>query len=210
MRLGLFGGTFDPIHLGHLILAESCREALGLDRVWFVVAGAPPHKRGDRTPVADRLEMARIAVAGHPAFEVSEIEARGPGPPYSYATLEAVRLDRPDDELFFLIGGDSLVDLPGWRRPERIAELATIVVVGRPGAAIGPAAGAGSGPGSGGSPGAFDLASRVRVVESPLIDIASSDLRRRVAEGRSIRYRVPRGVEAYIRGRGLYGGRGGG
>jgi nicotinate-nucleotide adenylyltransferase len=197
MRLGLFGGTFDPIHLGHLILAESCREALGLDRVWFVVAGAPPHKPGGPSPVADRLEMARIALAGHPAFEASEIEASGPGPHYSFATLERVRAERPEDELFFLIGGDSLADLPGWRRPERIAELATIVVVGRPGAAESPAP-------APGDPGGFDLAARVRRVESPLIEIASSDLRRRVAEGRSIRYRVPRGVEAYIGERGLY------
>jgi nicotinate-nucleotide adenylyltransferase len=192
MRLGLFGGTFDPIHLGHLILAESGREALALDRVWFVVAGTPPHKRGDRTSVADRLEMTRIAVAGHPNFEVSEIEATGPGPHYSFETLERVRAERPDEELFFLVGGDSLVDLPGWRRPERIAELATIVVVDRPGSA---------------TPSPPDLGPSARPiarVESPLIDLASSDLRRRVAEGRSIRYRVPRGVEAYIAERRLY------
>src|SRR4051794_22613382 len=112
MRLGLFGGTFDPIHLGHLILAESVREVCALDRVWFVVAGMPPHKPAGRTPVADRLEMARIAVAGHPAFEVSEVEAHAPGPNYSFATLEAVHADRPEDDLFFLIGADSLRDLP--------------------------------------------------------------------------------------------------
>ena len=133
MRLGLYGGTFDPIHLGHLVLAEACREACALDRVWFVVAGSPPHKLGERTPVADRLEMVRIAVAGHPAFEVSEVEARGPGPHYSVQTLEAIGRDRPADELFFLIGADSLADLPTWRRPGRIAALATIVVANRPG-----------------------------------------------------------------------------
>ena len=133
MRLGLFGGTFDPIHLGHLIVAEQCREACRLDRVWFVVAGAPPHKRGDRTPVAHRLEMVRIATAGNPAFEVSEIEASRPGPHYSVDTLAAVHRDRPGDELFFLIGADSLVDLPTWRDPAGIARLATIVVVNRPG-----------------------------------------------------------------------------
>ena len=133
MRLGLFGGTFDPIHLGHLILAESCREACGLDRVRFVVAGAPPHKPGDRTAVADRLEMARIAVAGHPAFEVSDIEARRPGPHYSVETLEAVHAERPEDDLFFLIGADSLADLPLWRSPDRIVRLASLVVVNRPG-----------------------------------------------------------------------------
>src|SRR3954465_1182869 len=110
MRLGLFGGTFDPIHLGHLILAESCREACSLDRVWFVVAGAPPHKLGERTPADDRLEMVRIAIAGHPSFEVSEVETRRPGPHYSVETLELVRRERPEDELFFLIGADSLVD----------------------------------------------------------------------------------------------------
>src|SRR5436305_1361691 len=123
MRLGLFGGTFDPIHLGHLILAEQCRESCGLDRVWFVVAGTPPHKPEGRTAVAHRLEMARIAIAGHPAFVVSDIEATRPGPHYSVETLEAVHHGHPQDDLFFLIGADSLVDLPMWREPERIARL---------------------------------------------------------------------------------------
>jgi nicotinate (nicotinamide) nucleotide adenylyltransferase len=132
MRLGLFGGTFDPIHLGHLILAEQCRESCELDRVWMVVAGAPPHKPGGRTGVGHRLEMVRIAIAGHAAFVASDIEATRPGPHYSVETLEAVRRDHPADELFFLIGADSLQDLPTWREPERIAQLATIVVVNRP------------------------------------------------------------------------------
>src|SRR5262249_4602777 len=133
MRLGLFGGTFDPIHLGHLILAEQCRESCGLERVWFVVAGAPPHKPGGRTAVVHRLEMVRIATAGHTAFVVSDVEATRPGPHYSVETLEVVRRDRPDDDLFFLIGADSLADLRSWRDPERIARLATVVVVNRPG-----------------------------------------------------------------------------
>jgi nicotinate-nucleotide adenylyltransferase len=197
MRLGLFGGTFDPIHLGHLVLAEQCREACGLDRVWFVVAGAPPHKRGERTPVAHRLEMARIAVAGHPAFEVSDIEARRPGPHYSVTTLAEVRRERPADELFFLIGADSLVDLPTWREPEAIARAATIVVVNRPGIDVNPVDPAAL-PDFG--PGTFPL----RAVAVPPIGIASHDLRRRVAAGRSIRYLVPRGVEAYIEANGLY------
>ncbi len=195
MRLGLFGGTFDPIHLGHLILAESCREACGLDRVWFVVAGAPPHKPGGRTAVAHRLEMARIAVAGHPAFEVSELEASRPGPHYSVETLEAVRRERPDDELFFLVGADSLADLPFWREPARIARLANVVGVNRPG--IDPAVTSelpDLGPGT----------RPLRLVTIPPIGIASHDLRHRLAEGRSIRYQVPRGVEAYIRTQGLY------
>ncbi len=195
MRLGLYGGTFDPIHLGHLILAEQCREACRLDRVWFVVAGAPPHKPGDRTPVAHRLEMASIAIAGHPAFEVSDIEARRPGPHYSVETLQAVHAQRSADDLFFLIGGDSLIDLPTWREPAAIARLATIVVANRPGIQEVDAA---SLPGFG--PGTKPL----QLVTIPPIGIASHELRRRLAERRSVRYLVPRGVEAYIEAHGLY------
>ena len=135
--------------------------------------------------------MARIATAGNMAFEVSEIEAKGPGPNYSFETLEAVRRDRPDDDLFFLIGADSLADLPQWRKPGRIAELATIVVVNRPGI----------------DPPPVDLGPSARPIERvivPPIGIASHDLRRRVSEGRSIRYLVPRGVEAYIIEQKLY------
>ncbi len=195
MRIGLYGGTFDPIHIGHLILAEQCREACRLDRVWLVVTGSPPHKPGGRTAVAHRLEMARIAVASHPAFVVSDIEATRPGPHYSVETLETVRRDHPDDELFFLIGADSLADLPTWREPERIARLATIVVVNRPGIEE---VDANHLPEFG--PGAFPLA----WVAIPPVGIASSDLRPRLAEGRSVRYMVPRGVEAYIEAHGLY------
>jgi nicotinate-nucleotide adenylyltransferase len=196
MRLGLFGGTFDPIHLGHLILAESCREACRLDRVWFIVTASPPHKSAGRTAVAHRLEMARLAVAGHSAFEVSEREAATPGPHYSYQTLEALQKERPDDDLWFLIGADSLVDLPTWRHPERVAAAATLVVVNRPGidppvparleSALGP------------------QARPIHHVSIPPIGISSSDIRARRAAGRSIRYLVPRAVEAYISEHRLY------
>jgi nicotinate-nucleotide adenylyltransferase len=197
MRLGLFGGTFDPIHLGHLILAEGCREACRLDRVWFIVAGAPPHKPGHRTAVADRLEMVRIAIAGHPGFEVSELETSRPGPHYSVETLEEIHRQRPYEELFFLIGADSLTDLPRWREPERIAALATVVVVERPVSTSVDAAPL-CWPDLGASARPFEM------VKIPPIGIASNDLRRRVAERRSIRYQVPRGVEAYIDAHGLY------
>jgi nicotinate-nucleotide adenylyltransferase len=195
MRLGIFGGSFDPIHLGHLILAEQCRESCRLDKVWFVVTGAPPHKMGERTAVSHRLEMARIASAGHPQFLVSEIEAKSPGPHYSVETLDMVHREHPHDELFFLIGADSLADLPTWRDPAGIAQLATIVVVNRPGIEeldpkTLPDFGAGS--------------RKLVNVTIPAIGIASSSLRRSVAEGRSIRYQVPRGVEAYIEAQGLY------
>jgi nicotinate-nucleotide adenylyltransferase len=192
MRLGLFGGTFDPPHLGHLILAEACREACALDRVWFIVAGMPPHKLNERTAIAHRLEMVRIGIAGHPAFEVSEIESKTAGPHYSYATLETIAREKSGDELFFLIGADSLSDLPTWRRPERIAELATLVVVNRPGTPVSMQ----TAPGLQAKPLVF--------VTMPLIGIASHDLRRRVSEGRSIRYQVPRGVETYVIENGLY------
>jgi nicotinate-nucleotide adenylyltransferase len=195
MRLGIFGGTFDPIHVGHLILAEQCREVCALDKVWFMVAGSPPHKPDARAPVSHRLEMARIAIAGHPAFEVSEIEAARPGRSYSVETLEDVSRQRPGDHLFFLIGADSLADLPFWREPERIARLATIVVVNRPGIEeIDRAKLPDLGPG----------ANPLIVVAVPPIGIASSDLRKRIGAGRSIRYLVPRGVEAYIEAQGLY------
>jgi nicotinate-nucleotide adenylyltransferase len=195
MRLGIFGGTFDPIHLGHLILAEQCREACALDKIWFVVSGVPPHKPEGRTPVSHRLEMVRIAVAGHSSFEVSEVEASRPGPHYSVETLESVRRQRPDDDLWFLIGADSLADLPLWREPERIARLATIVVVNRPGIkeierAELPDFGTDAYP--------------LLFLTIPSIGIASSDLRGRIKARRTIRYMVPRGVEAYIDAQGLY------
>jgi nicotinate-nucleotide adenylyltransferase len=193
MRLGLYGGTFDPIHLGHLILAEACREACGLDRVWFVVAGAPPHKPGGRTEVNHRLEMVRLAVAGNPNFEVSEIETRRPGPHYSVETLELVARERPEDELFFLIGADSLVDLPHWRGPERIMKLASLVVANRPGF----------------EPILPDVpldARPIRQVTIPPIGLASHEIRRLRLEGRSVRYQIPRAVEAYIDAHGLYRG----
>jgi nicotinate-nucleotide adenylyltransferase len=139
--------------------------------------------------------MVRIAIAGHSAFAVSDIEAARPGPHYSVETLEAIRGDHPDDDLFFLIGADSLADLPGWRAPARIAQLATIVVVNRPGLEQVDATSL---------PDFGPVARPLQAVTIPPVGIASSDLRRRLAEGRSIRYMVPRGVEAYIDAQGLY------
>ncbi len=195
MRLGIFGGTFDPIHLGHLILAEQAREACALDRLLLVVTGAPPHKLGERTAVGHRLEMARIAVAGNPGLEVSDIEAIRPGPHYSVETLEQLTRIHPDAELFFLIGADTLFELPGWREPDRIAQLARIVVINRPGYdAIDPEQ----------VPTLSASARGFQFVTVPPIGIASSDIRERASRGRSIRYLVPRAVEAYIDAHRLY------
>ena len=195
MRIGVYGGTFDPIHLGHLILAEACHEVCALDQVWFVVAGEPPHKRGDRTAVKHRLEMVSLAVAGNPAFIVSELETDRPGPHYSVETLQAIRCDHPADDLFFLIGGDSLIDLPQWREPGRILHLAALVVANRAGFDPPPLA-LEADPGYPARP--------IQHVAIPPIGIASSDLRRRLGAGESIRYQVPRAVEAYIAAHGLY------
>ena len=197
MRLCLYGGTFDPIHLGHLVVAETVREACALDEIWFVVAREPPHKPGERTPADHRLEMARIAIAGHPSFDVSEHDIKRPGPHYSADLLEIVGRERPDDELFFLIGADSLADLPNWRRPERILELATVIAVNRLG--VEPIL----------PPRLEPMLARpgskpILHIETPIIELASRDLRARVAGGRSIRYLVPRGVEAYIEAQRLY------
>lgn len=195
-RLGIFGGSFDPVHTGHLILAEACREALSLDEVWFVPAARPPHKSG--RPLAsmkDRLDLLTLATAGRGDFLVRDLESDRDGPSYTVDTLRLVRDERPDDDLVFLMGADSLADLPGWRDPEGIAALATIAAANR---GFGEAAVPQSLPAS--------VRDRVVVVAMPACGISASDVRGRTAEGRSVRYLVPRAVEVAIASRGLYRG----
>lgn len=198
MRVGVFGGTFDPVHLGHLILAEQCREQGRLDEVWFIPAARPPHKLNHEiTTFAQRVEMLALAIAGNPAFKISEVEKDRPGPSFTVHTLTELKQQYPQVEFFLLVGSDSLRDVPKWYASARIAELTSFLVMPRPGhgqvdietvrAAL-PA----------GTP------MRVEVVDSPLIDIASTDLRHRAAQGRSLRYLVPRAVEMYILERKLY------
>jgi len=188
MRIGVFGGTFDPVHLGHLILAEQCREQGRLDQVLFVPAARPPNKGDDAiTPFLHRVEMLALAVAGHPGFAVDPLEKERAGPSFTVDTLAELHRRHPGDEFWLLLGSDTLADLPHWREPARIAELAGLMVVERPGTTV-PETGFG----------------RLQRVQSPRIDISSRDLRRRVAEGRSIRYLVPRAVEAYIQDKHLY------
>jgi nicotinate-nucleotide adenylyltransferase len=190
-RIGLLGGTFDPPHLGHLLLAEAAREALALDRVVFVPARIPPHKRGRRvTPPATRLALLRAALRGS-GFSVSTVELDRPGPSYTVDTLERIAARGVPAELFLLVGADSLADLPTWRAPERILALARLVVAARPGAAAPPRLARG-------------LARRIVALGNPAVAIASSDLRARVAAGRSIRYLVPPAVERAIARLGLY------
>ena len=200
MRVGIFGGTFDPVHYGHLLLAETCREQCRLDHVLFLPAAIPPHKQQWRlTPADRRVEMLRLAIAGHEAFLVSELEIRRGGVTYTVDTLTALREQQPQDELFFLMGADSLRDLPTWREAARICELAVPVVVRRrdtPEPNFSVLAG-------------LLLAERLQEirrhqVQMPLVDFSSTALRQAVAAGRSIRYQTPRAVEKYIQTQGLY------
>jgi nicotinate-nucleotide adenylyltransferase len=199
MRIGVFGGTFDPVHVGHLILAEQAREQGRLDEVWFVPAPRPPQKEGQPvTRFEQRVEMLQLAIAGQPAFRVDEIEKERDGPSYTAETLAELRR-HPEHTFYLLVGGDSLVDLPNWREPQRIVAQAGLLVMARPSSPV---------------VGAAELRRRLglgpeeplslELMEAPLIDIASRDLRRRAAEGRSLRYMVPRAVEVYVREKGLY------
>jgi nicotinate-nucleotide adenylyltransferase len=200
MRLGILGGSFDPVHYGHLILAECCREQCRLDAVWFAPAAIPPHKQNNKLSApADRIEMLKLAIGGHDAFSVYTGEIDRGGVSYTVDTLQQLHDQEPDRELFFLMGADSLADLPTWRQPERICSLAIPAVVRRAGspepddtvlARLMP-------------PDRLALAREHRV-EMPTIGLSASDLRRRVAAGQSIRFRTPRAVEKYIEAHGLY------
>jgi nicotinate-nucleotide adenylyltransferase len=196
-RLGVFGGTFDPIHLAHLVLAEQAREQLRLDQVLFMPAFIPPHKMGRTlSPPKVRFEMAELAVAGHPNFEVGDLELRRTGPSYTVDTLRTLREQHPSAELFLLLGGDSLADFPTWREPREILSLAKLGVMKREG----------SPPPEQPTGWEAELAERVTFIEAPLLAISGTDLRRRVSEGRSIRYFVPAAVEAFINANKLYQG----
>lgn len=192
------GGTFDPIHLGHLVAADAARHALGLDRVIFVPAGQPPHKPGrDITPAEHRFAMTLLATLDHPAFEVSRIELERSAPSYTIDTLRQFREDHPDADLWFITGADAILEILNWREPQELLAQARFVAATRPGyplrrleavkEALGP----------------FSR-DRIRTLEVPALAIASRDLRERVRTGRPIRYLVPREVEAYIHKMGLY------
>lgn len=199
MRLGIFGGTFDPIHYGHLLLAETCREALGLDEVRFVPAGSPPHKTDAKiTDGHARADMLKLAVSGYPEYTIDRRELKRTGPSFTVDTLTEFAAELPDAELFFLMGADSLRDMPGWREPERITELATVVAVNRPGFPAPDQAQVVDWVGA-------KIASGIRVVTMPGADLSATDLRKRAQEGRSLRFIVPRAVEAFVHEHRLYG-----
>lgn len=191
MKIGVYGGTFDPPHVGHLILGEAAREQLKLDRVLFIPAG-DPWRKSDRivTPAHRRLEMTRLAVEGNAAFEVEDYEVIREGPSYTVETLEILHEHFPHDtELVLILGEDALADVPNWRQPERLVELATLAVANRRGVTLPPLP--------------FDRA-RVAPVVMPGIDVSSTELRQRASQGLSLRYQVPDAVIRYVEEHGLY------
>lgn len=196
-RLGVFGGTFDPPHLGHLILAESAADCLMLSRVLFVPAAAPPHKHPSavRASAAHRLAMTELAIAGNPRFALSRVDMDRPGPHYTVDMVRLLREQHPDAEMFLLLGGDSLRDLPTWSRPAELISLAALAVMQRPGVEPDLDALEEALPG---------LHARLRWIPAPPIDLASSAIADLVAAGRSIRYLVPDRVLDYIIAHGLY------
>jgi len=196
--LGMLGGTFDPIHLGHLAVADEAREALGLERILFVPAGRPPHKAGRPiTPAPDRLAMVELAIADNPAFAVSSIELERPGPSYTVDTVAAVR-DGPGApiELTVILSAELFGTLATWHEPEQLLRLARLAVVPRAGhPAPGRSLLAEHFPG---------LEDRVTFLDGPHLGVSGTDIRARAAVGRSIRYLVPPAVAAYIGDHALY------
>jgi nicotinate-nucleotide adenylyltransferase len=195
VNVGILGGTFDPVHLGHLIMAEHAREHLGLDHVLFIPAGQP-WRKSDRivTPAVDRLAMLELAIAGNDSFGISDIELRREGPTYTADTLEALGGERLDDSFYFIVGADALADLPHWHDPRRIVQHAVLAVTPRDGDDLPLHALRDAGIAD----------ARVEAFPMPRTDVSSTEIRARVAAGRSVRYLVPDCVAAYIRERRLY------
>ncbi len=192
MSTGLIGGTFDPIHIAHLIMAEEALEQCALDRVLFVPAPRPPHKHeGALSPFEERLAMVRLAISGNPRLDVTDIEARREGASYTVETVEVIRAGLPAGEsVSLIIGGDSLEQFLTWKDPGRLLSEVELIVARRPGSCDEVA-----------DPRVRGVA---RFLDMPLLDISSTDIRVRVREGRSIRYLVPEPVRSYIAEKSLY------
>lgn len=194
-RLGILGGTFDPIHHGHLIMASYAADDLDLDRVLIMPAQTPPHKLDRSISNADdRVEMIRLAIESDPRLELSTLDLQSDAPSYTADLLDRMRTEQPRDELIFVIGADSLRDLPTWHRPDLVIERAGLAVARRPGVEIDDQV-------LDALPG---LRERVSVFTSPLIDISATDIRRRVRDAKPITWLVPPAVERYIVDRHLY------
>jgi nicotinate-nucleotide adenylyltransferase len=200
LRLGIFGGAFNPPHIGHLVCAQEALVNLELERVLFVPVGVPPHRELEYDPGAEvRFEMVELSVADDERFEASRIELEREGPSYTSDTLEQLASESPKDDLFLILGGDQAASLRTWHEPEKVLERATVAVFervswGRNAIQI--------------KIGRMPGAERVRYLDMPLIQVSSSAVRRRVRKGLPIRYLVPDKVASYIETNGLYAGQG--
>jgi nicotinate-nucleotide adenylyltransferase len=195
VKIGIFGGTFNPPHIGHLIVIESVQDQERFDTVLFVPSASPPNKQagmqdGTLAPAADRLRMTQLAIQGNAKFEVSDIEVRRSGPSFTIDTVDALTALHPDASLSLIIGSDNLLEFHTWKSPKDIIAKTGLVVMSRPG---------------------FDLrlahpeyARLAKVMNVPQVGISGTDIRRRVKLGRSIRYLVPKQVEDFIRHSNLY------
>ena len=197
MKIGIFGGTFDPIHYGHLMLAETCRQELALDEVRFVPAGNPPHKTTGISDGHARADMVKLAVSGYPEFTVDRREIRRSGPSFTFDTLEEIGQEVQNSKLFFLMGADSLKDFPTWHKPDRILQLSMVLAVNRPGHTLPEPDGIQR------LAGELDT-SRIRLLSMPGTDISGTDLRNRVRDGRGLRFLTPRSVEVFLTEHKLY------
>lgn len=197
MKLGIFGGTFDPPHIAHLVLAEEARIQLEVDSVLWVVTADPPHKQGQPiTTLEARLQMAQAAISGNPGFQLSRVDIDRPPPHYALDTVSLLRQQYPGSDLIYLMGADSLHDLPGWHRPRNFIQACDgIGVLRRPGFQPDLTVLEEQFPG---------LVVKLRWIESPLLEISSTDIRHRAAEGRSFRYFVPEPVYHLIQEMRLY------
>ena len=197
-RLGMMGGTYDPIHYGHLVAAEEARYQLELEKVIFIPAGRPPHKtKREISAARHRLNITRLAVASNPFFMVSDIEIMKPGLSYAIDTVQIFKEQFPQAELFFITGADAVFEILSWKRVEELLRLCCFVAATRPGYKLDEL--------SKNIPG-FPINGKKRIItmEVPALAISSTDLRRRVREGRPIKYLVPEAVEAYILNNNLY------
>jgi nicotinate-nucleotide adenylyltransferase len=196
MRIGILGGTFDPPHIGHLILAEQARVQLKLDEVWFVPAGQPVHKSDQVVSAAKhRVAMVRLAIKGHAHFKLCLVDVERPGPHYSLDLVNALRQQFPRNTWRFIIGADSLADLRKWHKPDELVRCVRLAAARRPGFQPDVAALEHVIP---------NLRQRLTWISTPTMDIASRDLRARLRKGLSVRYVVPSAVVAYVKQKRLY------
>ncbi|MDX8045903.1 nicotinate-nucleotide adenylyltransferase [Gracilibacillus sp. S3-1-1] len=185
-RVGLFGGTFDPPHYGHLLMAEQAHQQLNLDEVWFIPSYLPPHKSEAKTTAEDRVEMTKAAIEDNPAFKVNTIEVEREGKSYTLKTIQALKAQYPDYQFYFIIGGDMVEYLPKWHQIDQLIQLITFIGVDRPGSST------------------KHVVYPVEMIEMPSLDISSTMIRERISAGQSIKYLTPKEVITIINKNSLY------